>query len=368
MERMAVGANSFRKLVLHLDVNNTVFIGDSITKSVTPEETLNEYLTDVVWGQVDESGEWIGDINALHVKPPEKNSVSYYKFAKAKYREKPRSEFKAHIRSFTEEEIGKPFRRFYDQMIEALEFPGDIKSGNNSDLPFVTDKKAVPHHCIVPSFYKLLDHLCESQKELAIIFRTFGGDGHVVLQATKDFLQGKHVTVSSEYPHKSSAGGCPVEDPRYKVNFTPGKITRSSNQTIMKCPEDHLVLSNLQDIYKYFRQTKGIKLIGDDYDWWKTQHFNSLAAKPLLINPSDDSVQHIMFDDNFRPWEPEDSIVNLLLAKEGSFCSADPATFDDVCVVKADFYQSICNRNYFIDKIQLCERNYSKFVCERENR
>ena len=30
-----------RKLVLHLDVNNAIFIGDSITKAVTPEQALN---------------------------------------------------------------------------------------------------------------------------------------------------------------------------------------------------------------------------------------------------------------------------------------------------------------------------------------
>lgn len=44
-------ARKRRKLVLHLDVNNTVFIGDSITKQVTPESALNEYLVDVVWGK-----------------------------------------------------------------------------------------------------------------------------------------------------------------------------------------------------------------------------------------------------------------------------------------------------------------------------
>lgn len=71
-----------------------------------------------------------------------------------------------------------------------------------------------------------------------------------------------------------------------------------------------------------------------------------------------------MFDDNFRTWEPEDSIVDVLLAKEGSFYSVDPTAFDEICVVKADLYQSICNANYFIDKIGLCERNYGKLVSE----
>ena len=75
-----------------------------------------------------------------------------------------------------------------------------------------------------------------------------------------------------------------------------------------------------------------------------------------------------MFDDNFRPWEPEDSIVNVLAVKDKQFCTVDPAIFDNMCVVKADLYQSICNENYFVDKIELCERNYRKFVLESENK
>ena len=366
MDKPIAGVNSRHKLVLHLDVNNTVLIGDSLTKSITPEEALNEYLTDVAWGQVDETGVWKGD-GKISLTPPEKNLVSYYKFAEAKYKGKPRHRFKSHIRRFTEEAIGKPFRQFYDQMIDALEFPGNIKSGNGNDLPSFRDKNSVPFHCIVPSFYNLLDHLIESSREFAIIFRTFGRDGNVVLQATRDYLEGKSFNVKSKKQHEPQASGLPVQGPAHDVNFSMGEITRSSNQISMKCPEDHLVLSNLWDIYKYFSQTNGVKLFVDDYEWWKAQEFNSLGAKPLLIDPGDDSVHHVMFDDNFRPNKPEDSVVNLLLAEKGRFSIVDPASFDDVCVVKADLYQSICNRNYFIEKIEQCERNYCKFISEEKN-
>lgn len=356
--------NSCRKLVLHLDVNNTVFVGDSITKSVTPEGTLNEYLSEVAWGIVDEKGDWKSS-GEISVKPPDCNSISYYKFARTKFGGRPRSDFKNHIRMFTENEPGRPFRKYFDQMIGALEFPGDIKGKNGIQMPSFRDKKGVPHHNIVPSFYMLLEHLCKSQRDFAIVYRTFGNDGQVVIQATMDFLAQRHAKLQN--PQDTHESGDPVNSQRYKVHFTRGEISRSSCQIRMRCPEDHLELSNLWDIYKYFTDTKGIKLFVEDYEWWKSQNFNSLAAKPLLINPTDESVHHIMFDDNFRPWEPEDSIINLLLAEGGNFNSVDPARFEDVCVVKADLYQSICNRNYFIEKIQLCERNYSKFITERKN-
>lgn len=355
---------SCRKLVLHLDVNDTVFIGDSITKQVTPERALNEYLVNVAWGRVDETGAWKCYSNSLYEKPPDGKSVSYYRYAQEKFRGKPRDQFKAHIRRFTEEEIGKPFRHFYEQMIEALQFPGDMKLCNKVELPSFKDKEGVPYHCIVPSFYKLLDYLIESNREFSIVFRTFGGDGQITLQAARDFIGGR-CAKNPQGTHASNLCKDPVQSPKIEVSFSVGEIKQSRDQICLKFPGD-VAYSNLRDIYKYLSHTTGIQLIVDDYSWWKEQHFSSSAAKPLLIDPRDESVHHIMFDDNFRAWEPEDSIVNVLLAKEGNFYSVDPAAFDDICVVKADLYQSICNQNYFIEKIGLCERNYCKFVSEHK--
>ena len=353
-----------RKLVLHLDVNDTVFIGDSITQQVTPERALNEYLVTVAWGRVDETGSWKCYGNSLYEKPPDGESVSYYSYAQAKFRRKPRDQFKAHIRRFTEEEIGKPFRHFYEQMIEALQFPGEMKLCSDVELPSFKDKEGALYHCIVPSFYKLLDYLIECNREFSIVFRTFGGDGEIVLQAVRDFIKGR-CAKNLQRTHASNFCKGPVQSPKIDVIFSARDIKRSRGQICLKIPGG-VAYSNVRDIYTYLSHTTGIQLIADDYLWWKAQHFNSSAGKPLLIDPCDESVHHIMFDDNFRTWEPEDSIVDVLLAKEGSFYSADPTAFDDICVVKADLYRSICNQNYFIDKIALCERNYCKFVSEHK--
>lgn len=58
----------------------------------------------------------------------------------------------------------------------------------------------------------------------------------------------------------------------------------------------------------------------------------------MLINFIDELVYYIMFDDNFRFWEFEDSIINFLLVEGGNFNSVDLVRFEDVCVVKVDFY------------------------------
>ena len=358
-------ARKRRKLVLHLDVNNTVFIGDSITKQVTPESALNEYLVDVVWGKLDTTGSWKSADNSLHDKPPDQEAISYYRFAQSKYNGKPRKHFKTHIRNFTEEEIGKPFRSFYSQMLTALEFPGDLKC-SNGELPSFKDNSGKSYHCIVPSFYKLLDHLFKSGREFAIVFRTFGGDGQIVLKAARDFID-EMILKNPQHHQTSVSSGKLVDSSSFGLKFTTGTVTQSNDHISLEFPGE-VTLSNSWDIYTYFSHSTGIQLVVDDYSWWKAQDFCSTAAKPLLIDPCDESVHHIMFDDNFRPWEPEDSIVNVLAVKDKQFCTVDPAIFDNMCVVKADLYQSICNENYFVDKIEACERNYQKFVLESENK
>lgn len=359
-----LAARKGRKLVLHLDVNNTVFIGDSVTKQMTPEAALNEYLVDVAWGKLDTTGSWKSLDNNLHDKPPDREAISYYRFAQSKYNGKPREQFKTHIRNFTDEEIGKSFKSFYNQMLTALQFPGDLKICSNAELPSFTDISGKSYHCIVPSFYKLLDYLFKSEQEFAIIFRTFGGDGRIVLQATKDFID-EMIIKNPQHNQTSGSSGKPVESLAFGVKFTTGTMTRSNNQISLEVPGEG-TLSNLWDMYTYFSQSRGVQLVVDDYSWWEARNFCSTAAKPLLIDPCDEAVHHIMFDDNFRPWEPEDSIVNVLTAKDKQFCSVDPEMFANVCVVKTDLYQSICNENYFIDKIDLCERNYQKFVGKSE--
>ena len=339
-----------RKLVLHLDVNNTVLIGDSRTKQVTLSAALNEYLVDVAWGRLEGNDDWKMYSVTLSEKPPTASCglLSYYRFAEAKYIAESRDVFKSHIRKFTEEKRGKPFKCYHDQMLTALTFPGKVDGRNTASLPAVKESDGLAYHRIVPSFYKLLHHLHATDRDFAIAFRTFGIDGNVALQATKDFLAGGHV---------SAAKTCAVD-------MSPGVISRSSHQVSLKLSGDS-ICQNLNDIYTYFSQLHCVKLFVDDYSWWKTQGYHSKAGKPLLIDLSDTSVHHVMFDDNFRSWEPKDSIVDLRVAKEGNFTCSDPEMLEDICIVKADLFQSICNQNYFIDKVQLCERNYSRLLAEK---
>lgn len=99
--------------MFYFDVNNIVFVGDFIIKFVIFEGILNEYLFEVVWGIVDEKGDW-KNFGEIFVKLLDCNLISYYKFVRIKFGGRLRSDFKNYIRMFIENEFGRLFRKYFD--------------------------------------------------------------------------------------------------------------------------------------------------------------------------------------------------------------------------------------------------------------
>ena len=344
---------SKRKLVLHMDVNNTILIGDSVTEQISLEEILNEHIAEVAWGSVEENGSWKAHSNCLSSKPPGPHMISYYTFAEESFSSagRLRADFKKHIRKFTEEVAGKPFRIHFEQMQERLKFRVENDQGGIDDVFSLKDSVGDVYQRIVPSFFELLHSLCESQRDFTVIFRTFGRDGEVVMKGTAQFFKGLHPSF-------------PMPPYDCEVSVEPGTITRSNGAISLMVP-NKVTTSDLRGIYNYFSESRGIRLFVDDYSWWKEQGFLHSAGKPLLLDLQDKTVQHIMFDDNIRIWDPDNSIVDVQTCSSDdkhTFLRADPGTFENMCVVKCDLYESICNKSYFIEKVQECEQRYQKFL------
>ena len=78
-------------------------------------------------------------------------------------------------------------------------------------------------------------------------------------------------------------------------------------------------------------------------------------------------MHHIFFDDNIRTFE-DDSIVDIRLFETSgaevarSLKKAEAAKFDNMCMVQADLMQCIEDENYYLDRVEECEANYSKFL------
>lgn len=338
-----------RKLVLHMDVNNTVLVGDSCTKQFSVEQVFNEYLTEAAWGLEDGKGKWTWLSDSPLSSPPSFEALQYYEYAESKFANEKRAVFKNHVRNFTEEDIGKKFRPFFEEMKEKLVCHNPQLS-ENVDVVLSTGQDKRKYHRVLPSFLHLVCFLFQEERDFAIIFRTFGADGHVVLKVMELFFNGLH----PDFPKvHSSTHKCPL-------NMTPGSIKRSYGGEISVTFPNKAVSNDVREIYNNMSKCEEIQLFTDDYDWWLRGGFTHLSGKPLLVDPKDHSVQHIIFEDNFRAWCPDNSIVDVQIMGDGGFHSVDPQEYEGIFVVKSDLYQSIVNENYFIEQVNICENNFQK--------
>lgn len=344
-----------RKLILHLDVNNTIFVGDSKTKLTALEGVLNEYLTEILWGNVDEDDVWTSlKDNSISTSPPSKTAISYYKYAEHKYEEagKPRSEFKDYIRRFTLEGNGQQFRPYLESVKEKLKVPETLKVDAKLNALVMTEGDS-SYYRILPSYFKLLTYLVNSERNFAIILRTFGNDGDLALKATQLYTENQHPDFPFP-PGKTLA-----------VDPNPGRIVPSQDGLSIITPNGSTV-SCCNKIYDTFSTASGVQLYLDSYDWWKKNDFTSEAGKPLLIDPSDKSVQHILLDDNIRSWDPSDNIVSLLVKENEKFVQKDCKKFDGLCVLRTHLFESILNEDYFIEVVEMCEKNFNEFQSEMQ--
>ena len=341
-----------RKLILHIDVNNTILVGDSKTKLTVLEGVLNEYMTEIVWGNVDD-GLWIPTENPISTKPPKTKAQSYYKYAEKKFEDagKERWEFKEHVRKFTLQEVGKQFRWLVEKVKESLKFKGNLSASEFQDLePLFMQEEDRIYFRIIPAYFKLLNHLLEKNRDFAVILRTFGADGPIALEATKLYTQSLHPDIS--FPPSKNLS----------VNLTPGKILPSNEGMCIRTSNGG-VYSTYGKIYHEFSQASGVQLYEDSYDWWRKNDFASAAGKPLLVDLNDSSVHHILFDDNIRAWDPWDNIVNLLVKERGHFEAKHSQEYlDGICMLRTDLFESILNENYFIEKVNMCEANFSRYL------
>ena len=348
--------SSQRKLVLHFDVRNTILVADSVTNDFV-EQALNSYLTGVTWGrEANGEWEWVSDKPSLCA--PTTNCMTYYKHREKHIVKTPsdRAILRQVTGDFTQEPLGSRFLPYFNKVLKQLQWPHPSHPDTKLTM---TGKDGNLYHYILPSFFKLIQHLHSTKRDFAIVIRTYGLDAPNVLQCIDYSLQGHHPRFQ--------------ETPlRYPVNPTPGSITRDDQRgkiTLQHSQQGsaHTITSE-QDIYRFLSQATGISGYVDDFTHWQNNQYNFMAAKPHWLDFHDPSTHHIFFDDNLRVTD-EDSIVNVRVFPQGvdhskaaSLDREEITKLEDVCLVLADLIESTADMDYFIKKVQLCETNYKTYL------
>ncbi|XP_008286483.1 uncharacterized protein LOC103362016 [Stegastes partitus] len=323
-----------KKLVLHVDLNNTILVSDAVTAQGTVA-ALDSFLTTVTWGRMNKHGtwEWLSDSPSL--LPPCSDAVSYY------------SQF-GRTPGFTSA-AGRRFRGVLDEHLDLLRWPEGAKS--DKDLS-VKGEDGRLYHWILPSFFQLLRDLVQEGRDFAVVFRTFGSDLPRVLRAVHRALsEGTHPL----FPD--------LPDLKLSVDLTPGKIRCNRKGTVLSRAEERVsTRDGERSLYQYFSSVQGLGGFQDHYDWWVTNTFSIRGGKPLWVDPFDHHVQHIFIDDNIRQ-NDEDTIVNPKVFLDPGGAETRPACTSelyDLTLVQTDLLRAISDPSYFTRSVHVCLKNYER--------
>ena len=350
-----------RKLILHFDVNKTIVPVDTSTGE-NVEDCLNVYLSGLAWGK-DNAGVWELSKGDLSPKPQDKSEVSFYKFEEKRLLRQiteDRSTFRYHLSSFTDRPQGSNFKPYLNLLLDKLKWKGQFDETLHSGLT-IQGKHHCRYHMVLPSFIKLLKYLHEENRDFAIVFRTFGNDALRVLNALK-----------TTYANSGAIPQCAnLQNYTESISDTVLNLHRDCNGYFCLNREDSgepCMAGSESDMYSYFSGASGISAVQDDVHVWYKNQFHPSHGKPLWIDLDDLDRQHVFFDDNIRPGS-EDSIVGLRLRetteKSGKFRTVERAEefeFVDANLAQVNFADAINDEDYFIDKLHLCEENYTTIL------
>ncbi|XP_060691105.1 uncharacterized protein si:dkey-32e6.3 [Hemiscyllium ocellatum] len=321
------------KLIVHLDLNNTVLLFDTITRQ-GPRRALSSFLTTVTWGRINQEGkwEWLSKVPSLN--PPCDGAVSYY------------SQFGRPL-DFTETGDGSLFKKIFTDHLQKVEWMGP-----HNELLSMTDEDGKEYHRILPSFFELIDCLSSQGREFAIVLRTFGSDLSRTLKTIQITLSGQH----PQYQH--------LQAKHLPLRISPGKIRCNKKNVVLTLGSERIsTQSDDRAVYHYFSSLEGIVGFQDHFDWWSRNSFSNEGGKPFWIDPSETGIQHIFIDDNIRLNDAESIVHPQVFMKNGSGTRTVPTSeLFDICLVQTDLLRAIHDRSYFIKCVQQCEENYSKYT------
>ncbi|XP_077181004.1 uncharacterized protein LOC143831680 [Paroedura picta] len=324
-----------RKLVLHIDLNNTILVSDAVTNQ-DPRAALNYYLSTVTWGKVNPSGEWQWLSESPSLLPPCPGAVNFY------------TQF-GRDTAFTAKPLGRPFRDLHARHLKLMEWQGQP----HPTFSIPGEQPGTSYHLVLPSFFHLLQSLHREGRHFAIIFRTFGTDLPRVLQAMRCALEGQH-------PHFPALRDIPLP-----VDLSLGKIRCSKRKvTVAQGAERLSTEAGDRELYTFFSSKEGLCGFQDHFDWWASNQYSSRGGKPLWINPHDTNIHHICIDDNIR-LQDSDTIVHprMFSGMGDSRAQTIPTSeLHDICLVQTDLLEAIADVNYFCRCIRRCEENYERYL------
>ncbi|KPA81151.1 hypothetical protein ABB37_04493 [Leptomonas pyrrhocoris] len=364
-----------------MDINKTIIQIDQAGGS-TLEDVLNSNVAANVYGLIDpKDNKWKAlygpfDKDATVSLPPKGDIVTYDAYIDrlhcepAGMQELPKQEKNAVWKTVTN------LRRQATRKFTHAGQPGE------SYAPLVElQRQHLKHgdeyYRIIPSFFRLINILSESDMPFTLIFRTFGSDLESILQEWRAFVQGTHFCkpsgpilqrmrdsyreplCGSVYRHKDEMYICyglqvslfSFLGPHYEetdavkilehLKQLPG--CTSAYKTSFVDLKDHML--------DYFARSNNVGGLVDYYPNWAQGAERRTGGKVFPLSQNDPQYFYAFFDDNIFIGD-EHSIVDVREA-EGAASIVDPEIERKYCV-PVNAFKAIVDNNYFVDELGVC--------------
>ncbi|KAL3937446.1 MAG: hypothetical protein SGBAC_007457 [Bacillariaceae sp.] len=364
------------RLVLHLDINETILLGDDAGGDST-SDSIQKMLAKSAFCQVPPGkldwdntqqlepthwwdGQQIGretSIPPLYTGwdwPP--NTCPYYRTKFKKFAKEFVSESTETTKEPGQPHHGKIYKPIWEECQHLLlSSPLDDTS---SSAAVQASMSRHPH--LLPAFYHILDYLQGLQQSSAdvsttdivpppvtLVFRTFGTDIEEVAKWVTEYAKEQDCPWLEIGPNQLYQGRW--KELEGKDSSTGGKP--NAIYQLWDLAETKVVAKDENEILKLLNSGK-IFGIRDDYDYWKKYQWIPTAGKPVWIpsTPGANSSRvdeaeepvfchHLLFDDNIHNL-PDDGIACIRQQQESSTANTEFTTVD-VSVMHGGEYQGI---------------------------
>eukprot|EP00927_Polykrikos_kofoidii_P072010 TRINITY_DN68187_c0_g1_i1.p1 TRINITY_DN68187_c0_g1~~TRINITY_DN68187_c0_g1_i1.p1 ORF type:complete len:603 (-),score=111.99 TRINITY_DN68187_c0_g1_i1:589-2343(-) len=383
-----------RHLVLHMDVNKTIVLTDSVKGQLREEYVLSILLAECAWGfgnrldpSVFDSGDMSGPLWKLVSPNPEESlaelrpdgAKTYFELLKDLLPGKDGKKKREAIASvFTEETSpGHPLRSVFHEITKVAR--QGIRQGGHG-------------MCILPAFYRSLLLLQEQKRSFSVVFRSFGKDLPVLVQEFNAFCEGKH----NIFPGARFDGTTDAPDLRVTHDCL-GSWVRSDNDFYgmvwgaLEIEEDLVaglkeakggppeeavrnVVAKLnaqreaKNASDMFRETVGLTAVSaelqartakpcclalrDYFPYWSANNQVGIFGKPLVVDLYDESRLDIFFDDNIIPAGLDSGIIDV---RYGSKALQAPYS-RQYYLVRAEALSALQDQHWFYNKIMEKEK------------
>lgn len=280
---------------------------------------------------------------------------------------------------------GKALQTLYEKLIKSLKLPSgsvvDSELGLHEDIMKCYNSR---NYYIIPSFFKTLLYLKKHRGNFSISFRTHGRELHKTIDEFNAFCEGKHpafngeggtrlVKLDGSKPGSKDFRIHPRQTGMFfrfgsdlnEIDLLMNTIERQNCETHDQLIEHYggqieegtlnLFDGSIDEIYAVLndicRKHNSMAIRDDHWRFWLNNKNNDFG-KLLVIDQSDFSQQHIFFDDG--------AVVgpnsNIDVRELSTGHKISEKKFRDKYVVRADIYKACMEHDYFIKKIEECER------------